>query len=331
MEDTRELSLVISSPEQGQFLKHIDWNKAEFMELVQGAMERYEGVTFTEDQVKEAKEERARLNALKKAISDKRIQIKKEVMAPYTQFEAEVSEVTALIDKPIAEIDRQIKAFEERQKEEKKEALRQHFLGITGDLSETLTFEQVFDKRYLNATVTLAKARKDISDKVERVRADMKTVESVEDEYRPIVRDVYRKTLDISKAMGEMYRLKDLKRQEEEWKAAEAAAKEEAERREEEQRIAQAREAAKRAARQAAEPERQEQPEPQSATEHSPNSAAPAASPVASASAPSAPFINPPKEKQYKASFTVYGTRDQIMSVRQYMLDNGIRFEKVVK
>ena len=225
MEDTRELSLVISSPEQGQFLKHIDWNKAEFMELVQGAMERYEGVTFTEDQVKEAKEERARLNALKKAISDKRIQIKKEVMAPYTQFEAEVSEVTALIDKPIAEIDRQIKAFEERQKEEKKEALRQHFLGITGDLSETLTFEQVFDKRYLNATVTLAKARKDISDKVERVGADMKTVESVEDEYRPIVRDVYRKTLDIGQAMNEMYRMKELKRQEEDRKAREDAAR----------------------------------------------------------------------------------------------------------
>ena len=59
MEGTKELSLVIRDPEQGKFLKRIDWNYDEFKELVQAAMERYEGVTFTEEQVKEAKEERA--------------------------------------------------------------------------------------------------------------------------------------------------------------------------------------------------------------------------------------------------------------------------------
>lgn len=99
----KELSLVISNPEQGQFLKRIDWNRSEFMSLVQSAMERYKGVTFTEDQVKAAKDERARLNALKKAISDRRIQIKNEVMAPYAQFEKEVREITDTTSEVIAE------------------------------------------------------------------------------------------------------------------------------------------------------------------------------------------------------------------------------------
>lgn len=35
--------------------------------------------------------------------------------------------------------------------------------------------------------------------------------------------------------------------------------------------------------------------------------------------------------KKYKASFTVYGTRKQIMDLRQYMIDNNIKFGKVEK
>ena len=145
MEDTRELNLVISSPERGEFLTRIEWNCDEFKELVQAAMERYEGVTFTEEQVKEAKEERARLNTLKKAISDQRIRIKSAVMAPYTQFEAEVKEITELIDKPISEIDKQVKAFEDAQKADKKEALRKHFEKSVEGMEFKPTFEQIFD------------------------------------------------------------------------------------------------------------------------------------------------------------------------------------------
>ena len=329
MSESKELSLVISNPEQGKFLKHIDWNREEFMTLVQGAMKRYDGVTFTEDQVKEAKEERARLNALKKAISDRRIQIKNEVMAPYTQFEAEVREVVALIDGPIAEIDRQIKAYEDSQKEAKKDALRQYFTETVAGLEEILTFEKIFDRRYLNVSVTLAKAKKDIADKLERVRAELKTVESVEEEYRPIVRDVYGNTLDIGRAMSEMYRLKELKRQEEERKARESAEREKA-------REAAERDSVRNGKENTPPPTAETISPPSTSTAGAISPPPTAAGPAHSGAvqdAPSAqdPFIHPPKEKQYKASFTVYGTRDQILSVRQFLLDHGIRFEKGVK
>lgn len=115
-----ELSLVIENPHEGEFLKHIDWNKEEFMELVASITEQYEGLTYTEDQMKAAKADRAKLNAMKKAISDRRIQVKKAVMEPYTKFEAEVAEVTALIEKPISMIDGQIKEYEDRTKRRRK-------------------------------------------------------------------------------------------------------------------------------------------------------------------------------------------------------------------
>lgn len=321
MEDTRELSLVISNPEQGQFLTRIEWNYDEFKGLVQAAMERYEGVTFTEEQVKEAKEERARLNALKKAISDKRISIKNAVMAPYTQFEAEVKEITELIDKPIAEIDRQVREFEDAQKADKKEALRKHFEKAVADMEFKPTFEQVFDPRYLNVSVSLARAKKDITEKVKRFRFNMENViEGVEEEYRAIVRDMYLKTLDIAGAMSERNRLVELNRQEEERKA-----------RETERRTAEARENAIRTARESAGTTPMFS---RPATEESPRKAQPDAQTTEGndVSQPAQdPFVNPPKEKRYKASFTVVGSMNQILAVKKFMVENGIHFEKGVK
>lgn len=325
MEDTRELSLVISNPEQGQFLTHIEWNYDEFKELVRVAMERYEGVTFTESQAKEAKEERARLNALKKAISDQRIRVKNAVMAPYTQFEAEVREITELIDKPIAEIDRQVREFEDAQKAGKRDALRSHFEKAVADMEFKPTFEQVFDPRYLNVSVSLAKAKKDITEKVKRFRFNIENViEGVEEEHRAIVRDKYLKTLDIALAISEQNRLKELKRQEEERKAREA-----------ERRTAEARENAIRTARESA------GTTPMSsrpATEESPRKAQPDVQiPTQTTegndvSQPAQdPFVNPSKEKRYKASFTVVGSMNQILAVKNFMVENGIHFEKGVK
>ena len=326
MEDTRELSLVISNPEQGQFLTRIEWNYDEFKGLVQAAMERYEGVTFTEEQVKEAKEERTRLNALKKAVSDQRIRVKNAVMAPYTQFEAEVREITELIDKPIAEIDRQVREFEDAQKADKKEALRRHFEKAVEGMEFKPTFEQIFDSRYLNVSVSLARAKKDITEKVKRFRFNMENViEGVDEEHRPIVRDTYLKTLDIALAMSEQNRLKELKRQEEERKAREA-----------ERRTAEAREAAIRTAHENAgkapdtpanpattESPRNEQPDAQIPTQTTEGN---------DVSQPAQnPFANPPKEKRYKASFTVVDTMDKILAVKKFMVENGVHFEKGVK
>ena len=93
-----ELSLVINQPDEGKFLQKIGWNKQEIMDAVASITEQYEGLTYTEEQMQDAKKDRATLNAMRKAISDRRIEVKKALLAPYDAFEAEVKEVVALID-----------------------------------------------------------------------------------------------------------------------------------------------------------------------------------------------------------------------------------------
>ena len=343
-----ELSLVIENPHEGEFLKHIDWNKEEFMELVASITEQYEGLTYTEDQMKSAKADRAKLNAMKKAISDRRIQVKKAVMEPYTKFEAEVSEVTALIDKPIAMIDGQIKEYEDRTKEEKKAALKKHFEEIAADLEGILTFDRVFDQRYLNVSVSLNKAKADIQEKVDRVHTDIRSLEGFcEEKYLTIAKDAYIRTLNVSDALAEARRLQEFDRK----------AEEERLRREEEAEEARLAAEAKAAAAKAAEAKTAESvtETSENVTKEAENVTEPAKSvlepienvteqaEVIPPTAPVGPSIDTPDtsagskkaveadSKPCKASFTVYGTKAQIMALREYMVQHNIKFGKVEK
>ena len=90
--------------------------KAEIAEKV----EVYSTTVDTDDQIKAAKADKANLNRLKKALNDERIRREREYMAPFTAFKNQVNEIIAIIDKPIAIIDKQVKEYDEAKKAEKK-------------------------------------------------------------------------------------------------------------------------------------------------------------------------------------------------------------------
>lgn len=365
-----ELSLVIENPHEGEFLKEISWNKNEFKEMVASITEQYKGLTYTEDQMKAAKADRARLNAMKKAISDRRIQVKKAVMEPYTKFEAEVSEVTALIDKPIAMIDGQIREYEDRLKEEKKAALKEHFAEAAAGLEGILTFERVFDSRYLNVSVSLNAAKDDIRKKVDRVHADLVSLEGFcEEKYITIAKDAYVRTLNVSDALAEAKRIQEFDRKVEEERLRreeeERLRKEEERRQMEEERLRREEEAmaaseskdvesgsddgesvseppgsVSEMAESGAEEEEGGSDPDGGGYGHIENVTAqaeviPPGTVIPSIDTPdaSSSFKGAAEEdgKPCKASFTVYGTKAQIMALREYMVQNNIKFGKVEK
>ena len=109
------------------------------------------------------------------------------------------------------------------------------------------------------------------------------------------------------------------------------AAQEEAEqqKREEERRKA----AQEKARAESIQPEAENKAEASKVIENKNEGNAPATNNIVSApagdEAVSDPFSLQKEVKQYKASFTVFGTKEQIMAVKQYMINNNIRFGKV--
>lgn len=337
-----ELKLEIISPNEGQFLKKIGWNKDEIKKAVISITEQYKGLAYTEEQLQEAKKDRAMLNAMKKDISDRRIQVKKALLEPYDVFESEVKEVVALIDEPIEMIGKQIEVYEDKVREEKNTALAQFFSENIGELSEVVSYERIFNPKWLNKTASLSSCKAEIQKIIDDINTDLAAIiSSVDEKYQVFAKDYYlQHGFNLSKALGEANRIQEMdKKAEADRKAREEAerereeARKEAERAKEEARKAQeeAELARKELEREKALAEK-EQAEKQAVFEEAKVTDVPVQEnnvPVKENVAPASKGVDEEDTKIYKSSFVVRGTKAQLLMLKQYMIDNGIEFGKV--
>lgn len=337
-----ELKLEIISPNEGQFLKKICWNKDEIKKAVISITEQYKGLAYTEEQLQEAKKDRAMLNAMKKDISDRRIQVKKALLEPYDVFESEVKEVVALIDEPIEMIGKQIEAYEDKVREEKNTALAQFFSENIGELSEVVSYDRIFNPKWLNKTASLSSCKAEIQKIIDDINTDIAAIiSSVDEKYQVFAKDYYlQHGFNLSKALGEANRIQEMDKKAE----ADRKAREEAERQREEARkeAERAKEEARKAQEEAElarkELEREKalaekaQAEKQAVFEEAKVTDVPVQEnnvPVNENIAPASKEVAEEDTKIYKSSFVVRGTKAQLLMLKQYMIDNGIEFGKV--
>ena len=303
---SEELSLVIKNQQAIAGIRHIDWNKDELIERVRAVTAKYKGLVYTDDDITNARTDRAELNAIKNSISDSRIQVKKFVMAPYDQFEAEVAEVTNLIIEAVKPID-------ENQKADKKKQLVAYFDSIIGDLAESVTFERVFDPKMVNASTSMKKAKDGIADGVKQIRTNIETINTVVSEpYRSFAVANYLQTMKLAGSMKLAQRME----QEDRRKAELAAEAEKA-------KAATPAPAPSAPAVEPPKPVAPVQPAPQ------PSSFVAAAEKAAATTPAPAPAPAESPEKLYAMSFRAIGTKEQLMALRQYMKDNHIKYGKV--
>lgn len=213
----QELMLMIKNPGEGQWLKHIDWNKAEFEKAIEEAVKDYQNVAYGEDQIKQAKADRAELNKLKKAIDDRRKEVKKTISAPYDEFEKEVKEVTQKLDAAVSQIDAQVKASEARQKEEKKALVLDYFREALINANQgDIDAERLCDASWLNASTSMAQIKKAIDAKVTTIQNGYAFCENLPDDERTIALMTFEKAFDIGMAISEVNLFRQKKAAEEE-------------------------------------------------------------------------------------------------------------------
>jgi len=191
-------------------------------------MEIYKELEVTEENKPERKKDIATLRKMKKALNDRRIEVKNQYMKPYDEFEAKVKELTALIDKPIELIDIQVKVFEERQKAEKIQKIHNMYDELIGDLGDYLPFERIYSNKWENVSVTLKSIREEIEEAVSSTEMAVNTIKGMHSEAVPKALDQYKKDLSLANAIAYVNRYEQQK--------AEILAREEQRRKEEEER-----------------------------------------------------------------------------------------------
>lgn len=184
----------------------IEFNYEELKSDVAEIMKGYENLVYTNESIGEAKADRARLRKVIDVIDSRRKEIKNEIMRPYTEFEARLNEIKALINKPIALIDNQVKEYEELQRQYKRENIEEYWEEQC-DIPDGLTLDKIFNPKWLNVTYSPKQIEEDISNAINRFNADMGVLERVASDFSFEGKEKYLQTLDLGQALAEMDRL----------------------------------------------------------------------------------------------------------------------------
>ena len=206
------MELKIYNPQEDGFLKSIDWNFEDLKAEITQKSNEYMNLVYSDDQIKEAKKDRAALNKLISALEAKRKEIKKQVMIPYEDFEKKEKELVGIIRQAVDNIDSQIKGYEEGLRQEKLKKVKEIYKEAIGDLDRTVPLERIFKDSWLNASTTLKSIKEEIAAIYAKVDADLKVINKESSTYGYEMKEEYLKTFDLSAAMAKKQELEETAR-----------------------------------------------------------------------------------------------------------------------
>lgn len=194
--------------ESYQLPSAITANWEEIKQEIAVKLKDYSVMTYSEDEISRAKADRAYLNKLKKAINDERIRLEREYMKPFDDFKAKAKEVIALIDQPIAAIDGQIKAAEEKRKEQKQMEIGSIF--VCARFPSWVRLPMIQDDKWLNVSYKLSDIKDELEVKKVMIENNVKTLEEMSFGFEAV--EEYKRTLDFNRALSEGQRIAELQK-----------------------------------------------------------------------------------------------------------------------
>lgn len=204
------MELVIKT-DLDSFPKLIEFNYPELKGVLENSLMKYQGLVYGEDEIKNAKADRAALNKLKAAIDAERKRMKAVCFAPFEDFERKTKELIAMIDRPVLEIDAQIKKFDETKRAYRKTQLSNFYLGIAQDIVDMVPFDRIYQDKWTNSSVSPKAIEAVITNTVNQIRKELETIKGFGGEMALQCTDVYLKTLNLSDALNEKTRMEELR------------------------------------------------------------------------------------------------------------------------
>ena len=295
------LELKIISPSEEGFVKQIVWNADEIAEYVAGRVGYYKNLVYTDDQIVEAKKDRAELNKFISTLKAKDREIKKLCLQPYEEFHQKMQMIIAQVEEPVNLIDKQVKDYEDQQKAAKAEEIKKIFEAK--GFQPWVTLDRIWNPSWLNKSYSLKKIEADLSTIQHSIGEDILLINQM-GEGQPAALREYQRSMDKTKAVEAGKRYIEAKYAEQ--RMAETIGRQ----RDEEARRAQ----------EEIDRDLGIMPAPAEAPVEAPE-------PAGIAPAQKEEELQVPETK--KISFSVWVTREQLVVLNKCLKDNGIKFEQI--
>ena len=177
------------------------YNFEDLKTILEAELVRYQNIAYSEDDLKEAMADQKKLKDLRKAIDDKRKEIKKIYMQPYEVVEAQTKELIALIDAPLKAIGTYLDSAKEAEKEQKRQEIRAFYdreATPLGELADALFASPSFWNPKWELKSTKAKMWQDeIREKIAQAAADLSSLQSAGGEHTPALIAKYLECQDM--------------------------------------------------------------------------------------------------------------------------------------
>ena len=174
-------------------------------------VESYRTMLVTPENTAAAKSDLANLRRVQRDIDTVRLAWKREYMAPWDEFEAKCKELKSVLDSGIANLDTQVKAFEEAEVNAKMDALRQYFEQNV--LPTTRSYAD-FDKisaahpKWKNKTYDMTAAQNDIQVALAEIDRGLDALRAMEEPYKTPMLAKFAENYRLDDAMNVMAQMK---------------------------------------------------------------------------------------------------------------------------
>lgn len=168
-------------------------------------------MVVTADTVKETKKTLANARKLTDRLNRVRIDLKKALLTEYTTFEAQVKEITSIIDSADADLRAKVKALEEQERDEKAEEIRAIWDKRVAQwpmIEEVLpgAFKLWLTPKHLNKTTSMKMIEADMTEWITKTAQDIETAAKMGNEYLV----AYSKSANLAQAISEVEWEKEL-------------------------------------------------------------------------------------------------------------------------
>lgn len=176
----------------------IESNMKDVKGYVENLNNYYKNVTFTEETMIQAKDEKSKVNKFKKQVSDYRKDIIAEYNKPIKVFEQTAKETEQLLTETYNTINQQVANYENKQKQEKEQEIKDYFEEYKASNNiDFITYEQA------RINVTLSASKKSLKEQakafIDKIVDDLNLIETQEHKAEILVE--YKQTLNVSNAI----------------------------------------------------------------------------------------------------------------------------------
>lgn len=198
--ETVPVETVVVNPLELRVTKNVvgvlETNIGQLEKYVDTKLEEYKPELYAGD-ADSAKKDRAELNNSKKFLSQTRINLMRELMKPYEDFETRCKALEKKIDTASSQLDAIVKTKEEQEKAKRKMRCCELWLSRNFTL---FPIDKIFNSKWLNKTTKESEILAEMDSIISKVYADLKTIESQND--AETLKAHYLITLDLSETLA---------------------------------------------------------------------------------------------------------------------------------